>query len=97
MQLSTTLEAVLSQQLLPKSDGSGRTLACELMMVTPAIRNLIREGKTPQIASSMGTAAAAGSITMDNALIDLNRKRLIDAKTAREAAHDYEYVEKNTR
>lgn len=97
MQLSSTLEAVLSQQLLPNREGTGRVLACELMMVTPAIRNLIREGKTPQIASSMGTSAAAGSVTMDNALIDLNRNRLIDAQTAREAAHDYEYVEKNTR
>ncbi|HBT95965.1 MAG TPA: type IV pili twitching motility protein PilT, partial [Coriobacteriia bacterium] len=97
MQLSTTLEAVLSQQLLPKSDGSGRVLACELMMVTPAIRNLIREGKTPQIASSMATSASVGSITMDNSLIALNRDRVIDAAVAREAAIDYEYVEKNTR
>ncbi len=97
MQLSTTLEAVLSQQLLPRADRGGRILACELMMVTPAIRNLIREGKTPQIASSMATSAAAGSITMDNALIALNRNRMIDAKTAREAAIDFDYVEKNTR
>lgn len=97
MQLSTTLAAVLSQQLLPRRDGGGRVLACELMMITPAIRNLIREGKTPQIASALATSAAAGSVTMDNALIELNRNRLIDAQTAREAAHDYDYVEKNTR
>lgn len=97
MQLSSTLEAVLSQQLLPKRDGSGRILACELMMVTPAIRNLIREGKTPQIASAVATSASVGSITMDNALIELNRNRYIDAETAREASIDYEYVEKNTR
>jgi twitching motility protein PilT len=96
MQLSTTLEAVLSQQLLPRSDKRGRVLACELMMVTPAIRNLIREGKTPQIASSMATSAAAGSVTMDNALIALNRARLIDAHVAREASIDHDYVEKNT-
>lgn len=97
MQLSTTLLAVLSQQLLPKRDKSGRVLACELMMVTPAIRNLIREGKTPQIASSLATSASAGSITMDNALIALNRAHTIDAHTAREAAIDYDFVEKNTR
>ncbi len=66
-------------------------------MVTPAIRNLIREGKTPQIASSLATSASVGSITMDNSLIALNRDRVIDAATAREAAIDYEYVEKNTR
>ncbi|MEG0015152.1 MAG: PilT/PilU family type 4a pilus ATPase [Gordonibacter sp.] len=95
MQLSTTLQAVLSQQLLPKRDGTGRTLACELMMVTPAIRNLIREGKTPQIASSLATSASAGSITMDNALLNLYRSRTIDAAVAQEAAHDYEYVRKN--
>ncbi len=96
MQLSTTLQAVLSQQLLPKRDGAGRILACELMMVTPAIRNLIREGKTPQIASSMATSASVGSVTMDNALLNLYKNRLIDAKAAQEAAHDFEYVRKNT-
>lgn len=96
MQLSTCLVAVLSQQLLPRTDG-GRALACELMMVTPAIRNLIREGKTPQIASSLGTSAAAGSVTMDNALIALARARAIDAQTAVGAAHDTDYVRKNVR
>ncbi len=96
MQLSTCLVAVLSQQLLPRA-GGGRALACELMMVTPAIRNLIREGKTPQIASSLGTSAAAGSVTMDNALIALARARAIDAQTAVGAAHDADYVRKNVR
>ena len=97
MQLSTTLEAVLSQQLLPNRMGNGRTLAAELMMVTPAIRNLIREGKTPQIASSMATNASVGSITMDNALINLCKQRLIDKEVAVEAAIDSEYVKKNAR
>ena len=71
--------------------------ARELMMVTPAIRNLIREGKTPQIASSLATSAAAGSVTMDNALIALCRARSIDAQTAVGAAHDTDYVRKNVR
>lgn len=97
MQLSTTLVAVLSQQLLPRRDGVGRSLACELMMVTPAIRNLIREGKTPQIASALGTSAAAGSVTMDNALIALARNREIASDTAIAAAHDVDYVRKNLR
>lgn len=96
MQLSTTLMAVLAQQLLPRKDGAGRALACELMMVTPAIRNLIREAKTPQIAASLATSASVGSLTMDNALIQLNRSQLIDAETAREAAHDIDYVRKST-
>ena len=97
MQISTTLVAVLSQQLLPSRDGQGRALACELMMVTPAIRNLIREGKTPQIQSSLATSAAAGSVTMDNALLNLYRARAIDGQTALEAAHDLDYVRKNVR
>ena len=97
MQLSTSLVAVLSQQLLPRRDGMGRSLACELMMVTPAIRNLIREGKTPQIASALGTSAAAGSVTMDNALIALARNREITSETAVGVAHDVDFVRKNLR
>ncbi|MDO4502429.1 MAG: PilT/PilU family type 4a pilus ATPase [Coriobacteriia bacterium] len=97
LQLSTTLVAVLSQQLLPKRDGSGRVLAAELMMVTPAIRNLIREAKTPQIASSLATSANVGSISMDNALINLNKQRLISADAAIEACIDPEYVKRNVR
>lgn len=97
MQLSTTLKAVLSQQLVPTEDGRGRALAAELMMVTPAIRNLIREGKTPQIANSMATSADAGSITMDNALLRLYRDRVISAQAAIDASHNPEYVTKSTR
>lgn len=95
LQLSTTLMAVLSQQLLPKKTG-GRVCAAELMIVTPAIRNLIREGKTPQIVSAISTSAAEGSITMDNALIQLYKQKVISAETARGAARDQDYVKKNT-
>ncbi|MDO4182861.1 MAG: PilT/PilU family type 4a pilus ATPase [Coriobacteriia bacterium] len=91
MQLSTTLHAVLSQQLVPKI-GGGRALAAELMIVTPAIRNLIREGKTPQIQNALATSAELGSITMDNALLDLYRSNKIDAQVALDASHDEEYV-----
>ena len=87
--------AVLSQQLLPRKAG-GRVCACELMMVTPAIRNLIREGKTPQIISAISTSAAEGSITMDNALIQLYKNKIISAETARGASRDVDYVKKNT-
>ena len=95
LQLSTTLMAVLSQQLLPRRE-KGRVAACELMMVTPAIRNLIREGKTPQIASALSTSASEGSITMVNSLIQLCRGRVITAETARKAARDQEYVKRGT-
>ncbi len=96
LQLSTTLMAVLSQQLLPKK-GGGRVAACELMMVTPAIRNLIREGKTPQIAGALSTSASEGSVTMDNSIIALYAKQIISADVAKEAAHDVEYVRKHVR
>ena len=95
MQLSMTLRAVLTQQLLPRRE-SGRVAACEVMVVTPAIRNLIREGKTPQIANAVATSADRGSVTMDNAILKLYKDRLISAETARQAAHDPEYVRKNT-
>ena len=94
MQLSTTLVAVLSQQLIPTADGKGRALAAELMMVTPAIRNLIREGKTPQIVNSLATSADAGSLTMDNALAALVKAGRITPQAAIDAAHDRERVEK---
>lgn len=97
MQLSMTLQAVLSQQLLRRREGKGRVAACELMIVTSAIRNLIREGKTPQIANALATSASEGSVTMDNALIKLFREKKISAQAAVDAAHDPEFVRKNTR
>ncbi len=96
MQLSTTLQAVLSQQLLPRI-GGGRVAACECMVVTAAIRNLIREGRTPQMASSMLTGAEQGSITMDNCLVSMAMNGLIGMETAIGAAHDMSYVEKKFR
>lgn len=88
MQTSMTLKAVISQQLLPNSTGDGRVLACELMVVNGAIRNLIREGKTPQIENSIATTASLGNITMDATLARLVRAHQIDLQTARNAAHD---------
>ena len=93
MQLSMTLRAVITQQLLPKI-GSGRALACELMIVNPAVRNLIREGKTPQIASTLATSAKDGCVTMDNSLLRLARDRRITAETAISAAQDGAYLKK---
>lgn len=95
MQLSMTLQAVLAQQLLPRR-GGGRVAACELMVVSSAIRNLIREGKTPQIANAVATSADLGSITMDNAIIKLYKDKTISSETARNAAHEADYVKKAT-
>ncbi|MEA4971830.1 MAG: PilT/PilU family type 4a pilus ATPase [Candidatus Metalachnospira sp.] len=95
MQLSMTLVAVISQQLLPKKDCSGRVLAYELMFVNSAIRNLIREGKTPQIDNVIATTAESGSVTMDNTLLKLVREKKISAETARLSARNQDYIRKN--
>lgn len=94
MQLSMTLRAILSQQLLNRASGKGRVCACECMIVTPAIQNLIREGKTPQMASMMLSGASAGSITMDNCLINMAMEHKITSQSAVDAANDREYVRK---
>ena len=95
MQLSTTLKAVLAQQLLVRKGGRGRCAACEAMYVTAAIRNLIREGKTPQMQSALLSSASQGSITMDNCLMNMIRSGLIDVETAIDAAADPDYIRQN--
>ena len=77
VQLSNNLVAVLTQQLLPKAFGGGRVLAYELMIATPAVRALIREGKTHQLRSVIQTGGQYGMITMDACLADLYRRKLI--------------------
>ena len=94
LQLSMTLEAVLTQQLVPKKNG-GRVLACELMIVTDAIRNLIRGGNTPQIANAIATSAAIGGMTMDQSLVKLVRTGVITKEIALHYSHDRSYVQKN--
>ena len=73
VQLSVALEGVMTQQLLPTADGSSRVAAIETLVPTPAVRNLIREGKTHQIVSVMQTGAGVGMQTMDAALATLVR------------------------
>jgi twitching motility protein PilT len=72
----------MTQQLLPTTDGSGRVVACELLVPNPAIRNLIREGKTHQIYSVLQTSSAAGMQTMDASLATLVRQGKITQKLA---------------
>lgn len=95
LELSTTLKAVLAQQLLVKSSGRGRVAACEAMIVTPAIRTMIRDGKTPQMQSALLSGASVGSISMDNCLIKKVKDGLISAATAVEASSDAEYVKRS--
>jgi twitching motility protein PilT len=72
----------MTQQLLPTADGSGRVVATEVLVPNPAIRNLIREGKTHQIYSVMQTGSAVGMQTMDTALVSLIRQGKISQKLA---------------
>ena len=87
-QLSNTIEAIINQQLLPRADGSGLVPAFEILHSNYAIRNLIREGKTHQIASAIQTNKATGMVLMDEYIADLYAKRLITADTAIEYARD---------
>jgi twitching motility protein PilT len=82
IQLATALQGVITQQLIPTADGSGRVAACEVLSITPAVRNLIREGKTHQIYSVLQTSAAAGMQSMDSALARLVREGKITRQMA---------------
>ncbi|MDQ3850826.1 MAG: type IV pilus twitching motility protein PilT [Actinomycetota bacterium] len=82
VQLSVALQGVMTQQLLPTADGSGRCVACEVLVPTAAVRNLIREGKTHQIYSVMQTGSQFGMQTMDAALATLVRAGTISRTLA---------------
>jgi twitching motility protein PilT len=82
VQLSVALQGIVTQQLLPTADGAGRVAACEVLLATPAIRNLIREGKTHQIYSSLQTGGSLGMQTMDAALATLVRAGKITQQLA---------------
>jgi twitching motility protein PilT len=86
VQLSVALQGIVTQQLLPTADGSGRCLAAEVLIPTPAVRNLIREGKTHQIYSVLQTSAQAGMQTMDAALATLVRANKITRAMAESRA-----------
>ena len=77
IQLAAVIEGIISQQLLVRADGSGRIAALEIMIATPAIKNLIREGKTHQIDSAIQTGGKFGMRSMDMYLVDLYKKGLI--------------------
>jgi twitching motility protein PilT len=89
--LSESLQAVISQTLLKKV-GGGRVAAHEIMIGTPAVRNLIREGKVAQMYSAIQTGAAHGMVTLDQCLKDLVAKRVVARDVAREKAKMPEHV-----
>jgi len=85
-QLSVALQGIVTQQLLPTIDGSGRAVACEVLVPNPAVRNLIRESKTHQIYSAIQTAGSIGMQTMDADLVRLVRAGRISRELAEQRA-----------
>ena len=81
--LSESLRAVISQTLMKTKDGSGRVAAHEIMIGTPAIRNLIRENKIAQMYSAIQTGQNFGMQTLDQNLVDLVRRNVVSNAEAR--------------
>lgn len=88
MQLSMVLQGVVCQTLVPRADGQGRTVATEVLRVTPAIGNLIRTGKTSQLLTAMQTGGALGMQTMDQNLASLVNAGVITLEAAELKAQD---------
>jgi twitching motility protein PilT len=90
VQLAGSLQGVVCQQLLRTTDGKGRVVATEILVATPAIRNLIREGKTHQIYSAMQAGAKHGMATMDQHLAELVKKGVVTYDAAQEKCQHIE-------
>ncbi|MCB8816526.1 type IV pilus twitching motility protein PilT [Desulfosporosinus shakirovi] len=84
VQLAAVLQGIMSQQLFPREDQQGRVAAIEVMMATPAVRSLIREGKTHQLPTVIQTNAKLGMQTMDKAIMDLVQRGLVSYEVAQE-------------
>ena len=93
-QLANALEGIVTQTLLPRRDGSGRIAACEVLVPTPGVRNLIREGKNHQIYSAMQTGGKFGMQTMDAALVELMRRGVISREEAEKRSSNVEEMQR---
>lgn len=82
VQLANCLQGIISQQLVPRADHSGRLVAAEILVATPAIRNMIRENKIHQLYSAIQTGSNAGMVTMEKALKQLLQQKLISYEEA---------------
>jgi twitching motility protein PilT len=89
-QLAVALQGIMTQMLVPTSDGAGRCVAAEILVPTPAVRNLIREGKSHQIYSVLQTGGSQGMQTMDASLAQLVRAGKIQRAAAESRAHSIE-------
>ena len=94
VQLANSLMAVFAQRLVPRKGGTGRLPAVESMIVTPAVRNLIRENKVHQLYTFIQTGQKTGMQTMDDHLLSLYKRRLIEKDVLLENAHDRDAVMK---
>lgn len=94
VQLSSVIQAIISQQLLPRADGTGRVGAFEIMVANSAIRNLVREGKIHQIDTAIQTGGKQKMQTMDNSLIDLYARGLIRKEVALTQAINHDEIKK---
>jgi twitching motility protein PilT len=90
VQLAATIQGIVTQQLLPTTDGKGRAVAVEVLVATPAVRNLIREGKTHMIYSSMQAGAKHGMVTMDQSLAELVKRNKVAYQIGLERCHNAE-------
>ena len=97
IQLASTLNGVVAQQLVPRADGGGMVAALEVLIGTPAVRNIIREGKSEQLESVMQTGAKYGMIVLNNYLIYLYEKGLITGEEAVRRSTNPEYIKKGMR
>ena len=93
-QLATALQGVITQTLVRRRDGEGRAVAAEVLVPTPGVRNLIREGKNHQIFSAMQTGGKFGMQTMDSALVELVKRGVISREEARRRANDPEELQR---
>ncbi len=94
LQLAMVIEGIVSQVLIPNASGDGRVAACEVMVGTPAVRNLIRESKTHQVPTAMATGAQQGMRTLDQELAALVGRNAIARETALAHARNPEELER---
>lgn len=94
-QLSGVLQGIISQQIIPKADEKGRVAAFEIMLATPAARNLIREGKTHQLQTIIETGAKHGMQTMDASLLKLYKSGTITTESLRKYAVDIDSINRH--
>jgi len=94
VQLSFVLQGVFAQQLLPMASGTGRTLACEVLIANSAVRNLIREQKIEQIPTIIQTGGKFGMVTMNQSLVELYKKQKISYQEAVTRSADPEDLKK---